>query len=269
VIEDVSHAQGGLYKGRMLGRIGHVGCMSLMTGKSLATGEGGMLITDDRRLRERAIAFGFYGRTGAGRYTHGESEITEPDLARLRGLPLGGAKHRMNQISAAMGRVQLRHYPARIAEIQKAMNLFWDLLEGTPGLAAHRPAKDSGSTMGGWYHPVGHYRPEELGGLSVERFTEAVRAEGVPSGAGCNFPLHLHPVFNEADVYGEGRPTAVARSDRDVRQGPGSLPAAEATPQRVLTVPWFKHHRPEAIHPYAEAFRKVAEHAEELVEAER
>lgn len=41
VIEDVSHAQGGLYKGRKLGTIGDVGAMSLMTGKSFAIGEGG------------------------------------------------------------------------------------------------------------------------------------------------------------------------------------------------------------------------------------
>ena len=39
-----------------------------------------------------------------------------------------------------MGRVQLKHYPARIAEIQKAMNYFWDQLEGVPGLRPHRDA---------------------------------------------------------------------------------------------------------------------------------
>ena len=36
-------------------------------------------------------------------------------------------------------------------EIQKAMNYFWDQLQGVPGVKEHRPAKDSGSTMGGWY----------------------------------------------------------------------------------------------------------------------
>ena len=58
VIEDVSHAQGGLYKGRMLGTIGHVGAMSIMSGKSLPSGEGGFLITEDKELYERAAAFG-------------------------------------------------------------------------------------------------------------------------------------------------------------------------------------------------------------------
>ncbi|MCD6361444.1 MAG: aminotransferase class I/II-fold pyridoxal phosphate-dependent enzyme [Armatimonadetes bacterium] len=60
VIEDVSHAQGALYKGRMLGTIGHVGAMSLMSGKSLAVGEAGMLVTDDLEIYERGIALGHY-----------------------------------------------------------------------------------------------------------------------------------------------------------------------------------------------------------------
>ena len=46
VIEDVSHAQGGHYRGRKLGTFGDVAAMSLMSCKSFAIGEGGMLVTD-------------------------------------------------------------------------------------------------------------------------------------------------------------------------------------------------------------------------------
>lgn len=60
VIEDVSHAQGGLFKGRKLGTLGDVAGMSMMTGKSFAIGEAGMLVTDDREIYERAIAWGHY-----------------------------------------------------------------------------------------------------------------------------------------------------------------------------------------------------------------
>jgi hypothetical protein len=161
--------------------------------------------------------------------------------------------------------VQLKYYPERIQQIQDGMNRFWDLLEGVPGLRAHRPF-DEGSTMGGWYNPIGHYLPEELGGLPVEKYFEAVNAEGGLSGRGCNFPLHLHPVLNEADVYNDGQPTRIAFADRDVRQGPGSLPVSEALGSRCLGAPWFKHDRPESIERYANAFRKVALQAEELIE---
>jgi len=44
-----------------------------------------------------------------------------------------------------------------------------------------------------------------------------------------------------------------------VRQPPGSLPVSESVQERVFTVPWFKHYRPEIIEEYAQAFRKVAE----------
>jgi len=255
VIEDVSHAHGSLYKGRMTGTIGHVAAMSCMSGKSLAAGEAGLLCTNERHFYERAIAFGHYAR---------HDELTFPDLVANQGYPLGGVKHRLNQLSSALARTQLKEYPARMAEIQKAMNAFWDLLEGVPGIKAHRPPKDSGSTMGGWYPARGLYRKEELGGLPATRFCEAVHAEGSSSHPGVNAPMHLHPVLNAADVYGNGKPTRIADSDRDLRQAEGSLPVSEGTPETTLSVPWFKHYRMEPIAQHAAAFRKVAENADRL-----
>ncbi|MFN6017235.1 MAG: DegT/DnrJ/EryC1/StrS family aminotransferase [Verrucomicrobiota bacterium] len=262
VIEDNSQAHGTLYKGRPTGTIGDVGAMSMMGGKSFAIGEAGMLVTDDDTIYERAVAYGHYERTG-GPSNFAKSEcVVHGDLLKFKGLPIGGHKHRMNQTCAAMGRVQLKHYPARIAEIQKAMNRFWDLLEGVPGLRAHRPPDNSGSTMGGWYSARGLYRAEELGGLSCEKFCEAVRAEGVNvCNPGANFPLHTHAVFHEADIFHQGKPTSVAFGQRDVRQGPGSLPIAESIHEIAFRIPWFKHDRPEQIERYAAAYRKVAENA--------
>jgi len=270
LVEDVSHAHGGLHRGRMVGTFGDVGAMSVMSAKGLAVGEGGMLVTDDRALYERAVAYGHYERTGVALRWSPPSggSITSEALKVYAGVPLGTYKHRMNQLCSALGRVQLRHYPERMAEIQRAMNRFWDLLDGVPGLRAHRPPRDSGSTMGAWYFPAGLYRADELGGLPLERFCAAVRAEGWPEcQPGRNFPLHLHPMFHTADVFRQGAPTVVAFGQRDVRQGPGSLPVAEGLLGRVFSVPWFKHDRPEVITQYAEAFRKVAARAESLLEA--
>lgn len=258
VIEDPSHAHGGLYKGRLVGSMGDVAGFSLMSGKSLACGEGGIMTTDNQRIFERALAFGHYAR---------HNEITLPEIAAARGLPWGGYKYRMHQLTSAMARVQLRKYPAQMAEIDKAMNYFWDLLEGVPGIRAHRPPRGSGSTMGGWYAPCGLYRPEELGGLSVYRFCEAVVAEGASAGPGCNKALHLHPLFNTLDVYHEGKPTRIANlpDGVDIRQPLGSLPVAEGIQERVFRIPWFKHYRPEIIEQHALAFRKVAENYAELL----
>ncbi len=266
VIEDVSHAHGGLYKGQMLGTFGDVAAMSMMSGKGFPIGEGGLLATNDRTVYERCISYGMYERTGApSRWNASDSQITMEELKPYAGLPLGGFKHRINQTCSAMGRVQLKHYPRRMRTIQDAMNRFWDLLEGVPGIRPHRPAAGSGSTMGGWYFPRGLYRAEELGGLPCERFCEAVRAEGVGwCGPGANAPLHLHPVFHTADIFRQGRPTMVAFGQRDVRQGPGTLPVSERIGQIAFGVPWFKQDRPEQIAMFATAYRKVAEHADGL-----
>ncbi len=262
VIEDVSHAQGGLYKGKKLGTIGDVAGMSLMSGKSFATGEAGMLATDDLEIYERALAFGHYERFG--------ENIRTKYLKPAAGLPLGGYKYRMHQLSSAVGRVQLKYYDRRCAEIRKAMNHFWDLLEGTPGIKPHRTPRRSRSNMGGWYAPKGLYKPEELGGLSVARFTEAVRAEGFTGcEPGCNRPLHLHPLFNDYDIYGHGKPTRIAFTYRELRQGPGSLPATEKAGTLTYVIPWFKKYNPELIASYAEAFRKAAENYKALLKDDK
>jgi len=267
VIEDVSHAQGGLYKGRKVGTFGRVAAMSMMSGKSFPIGEGGMLVTNDRSIFEQCISYGFYERTGApSNFNPTEKNIEDPELLKYAGAPLGGYKHRLNQTAAAMGRVQLKHYDERIADIQKAMNRFWDCLEGVPGLRAHRPPKGSGSTMAGSYSARGLYRADELKGLSCEKFAEAVRAEGIDAcHAGANTPLHLHPMFHDADIFRMGKPTMLSFGQRDVRQGPGLLPNVEAIKEIAYAVPWFKHDLPDVIEQYADGFRKVAMQAEKLL----
>ena len=58
VIEDVSHAHGACWKGQKCGTFGDVAAMSVMSGKSLAVGEGGMLATNDQEILERAVRNG-------------------------------------------------------------------------------------------------------------------------------------------------------------------------------------------------------------------
>ena len=256
VIEDVSHAQGGLYKGRRLGTIGDVGAMSLMSGKSLVEGEAGMLVTNDRSIYEHAICLGNYER-----FKNVESE----DLKMYAGLPLGGYKYRMHQMSSAVGRVQLRYYDERCAEIRKAINYFWDLLEGVPGIKAHRVDEATGSNMAGWYAARGIYCSEELEGLSVTHFCEAVCAEGFPTGPGCNAALHTHAMFQTADIYGTGKPTRIAYAGRDVRELDKDLILSEKIGSMIYKIPWFKHYYPKLIEQYADAFKKVALNYKELL----
>lgn len=258
VIEDVSHAHGALYKGKPVGTFGDVAAMSLMSGKSFAVGEAGMLVTDDRSVYQKALAFGHYERNTT-------DFIDCDELLPYVGLPSGGYKYRMHQMSAAVGRVQLKHYDERMQEIQKAMNYFWDLLEGVPGIKAHRPKKDSGSTMGGWYNPKGLFYAEELGGLSIETYIKALKAEGISTSAGGNIPLHTHSLLKDCDVYNDGKPTRIAHAKRDVRELDHSIKVGEAINRMTLRVPWFKKFDKQIIQEHAQAFRKIGEQYKDLL----
>jgi len=160
----------------------------------------------------------------------------------------------------------LKYYDERMIEIRKGMNYFWDLLEGVPGIKAHRVDENTGSTMGGWYAPKGLYRPEEIGGLSVTRFCEAVRAEGFGGcSPGCNLAMHTHSLFQTLDVYGHGKPTRIANSSRDVRVMDQNLSPSEEIGALTYSIPWFKHFKPEYIEEYANAFKKAALNYKELL----
>jgi perosamine synthetase len=266
VIEDASHSHGSMYKGRHTGTIGDIAGMSMMSGKAFAIGEAGLVTTNNRDLYERCISFGHYSRTGApSNFNPIDTQVTNPELKKFAGIPLGGYKHRMNQWCAAMGKVQLKYYPERIVEIDKAMTYFCDLLDAIPGLKAHRPPKGSGLTKGGWYHPVCHYIPEELKNTPVETFCKAVNAEGIFSIAGVNFPLHLHAVFHEADIFNMGQPTMISFGQRDVRQGPGTLPVSEGSSARNFALPKFTTYDKEEIEKVADAYKKVVDNIDELV----
>lgn len=258
ILEDASHAHGALYKGKQVGTFGEAAAFSLMTGKALAIGEGGILLTDDRRIYERALLFGHYIR---------HDEINLDELKPFVGLPCGGAKHRISQLSSAFGLVQLELYPKQMAEIDKAMNYFCDLLEDTAGIKPIRPAKGTNTTKGGWYYPHFLYNADELGSLSLSRFSRAVVAEGSICNPGCNKPLHLHPLFTTMDVYGHGRPTRIAFLDESalIEQYVEILPVSEGITRRVFEVPWFKHYEPNVIEEHAEAYKKVVENYELLL----
>ena len=60
VVEDSAQAHGAIYKGKKVGTIGDVGCFSFQATKSMCTGEGGMLITDELGIYERAMLLGHH-----------------------------------------------------------------------------------------------------------------------------------------------------------------------------------------------------------------
>ena len=263
VVEDVSHAQGGMYKGKKLGNFGHIAAMSMMSGKAFAAGEMGMIVTDDTRLYERALAYGHYERNN-------ENFIKESEELRdYFHIAIGGVKGRVNQLCAALGRGQLRYFDERCVEIRRAMNYFFDQLEKIPGLSPLRVDESTGSTMGGFYHPHCIYDPAAFHGLSVKRFAKAVMEElngTAPCWDGANYCLHTHNYFKTFDGIHLGKPGRVAFSDKAVPADDETPSLAASTEIHCFSVPWFKQCKKEWIDLYVAAFRKVADNHEALLE---
>ena len=102
VIEDAAHACGGKFRGQMLGALGDFGCFSFHAVKNLATGDGGMITTNDEEANSRLRKLRW---VGISRSTWDRSERKsyswEYDVEEL------GFKYHMNDITAALGLVQL------------------------------------------------------------------------------------------------------------------------------------------------------------------
>ncbi len=260
VIEDVSHAQGGLYKGRKLGTIGDCGAMSLMSGKSFAIGEAGMFVTDDEQLYKRFVRWGMYIRI---RQVWGPGAIQ-----RTLDVPFGGVKLRLNQCVCAIGLEQLKKYDRECAEIEKAMLYYWKGISDVKGLKIIYPKWEK-SNKAGWYSSRGLYDPAAFGGLSNKVFMAALSKE-IPTGfagSGCNFPLHLSSVYDDEDIFSNGQPPC----RRGLKPGVspkslwGRLPVAESINDRLLGDPWFRHYDTAIIDRYIEAVHKVAANYKELL----
>src|SRR6185503_21010754 len=70
VIEDAAHALPASYEGRVAGTVGDIGCFSFYATKTITTGEGGMLTTDNEEYADRARAMRLHGisKTAWNRY---------------------------------------------------------------------------------------------------------------------------------------------------------------------------------------------------------
>ncbi|MEM9170354.1 MAG: aminotransferase class I/II-fold pyridoxal phosphate-dependent enzyme [Pseudomonadota bacterium] len=110
LVEDAAHSLGTTWRGRPIGTLGAVGCFSFQSYKLLNAGEGGMLITDDADLIARAVVM-----SGAYEDNWRKHPVVGDRCAAWRDrLPLYNV--RLNNLSAAIVRAQLKEVPRRVAD---------------------------------------------------------------------------------------------------------------------------------------------------------
>jgi len=125
VIEDCAQADGGSYKGKRLGTFGDAGCFSFDFYKIIATGEGGMVITDDEKIYIRAQSW--HDTAACWRPNRYERE-------RMSGELFCGENYRMSQVHAAIGLVQLKKLDNYLNSLRRNKKILMENLNNIKGL---------------------------------------------------------------------------------------------------------------------------------------
>lgn len=183
LIEDCAHAQGSEWRGQRVGTFGAAGAFSFQESKSLAGGEGGIVLTNDDGVGERARLLHNIGRVvGKPGYEH----------------YVLASNYRMPEVQGALLLGQLARLPEEVEIRQQAGRMLTQTLQEFPGIDPLPP--DPRVTQRGYYFYVARYRRENMRGIHRDRFLEALRAEGVPCSAGYGMPLYHQPAFARTAV---------------------------------------------------------------------
>lgn len=193
LIEDAAHAQGTEWRGRKVGAIGDAGTFSFQETKSLPSGEGGIVVTDDDVLADRLRLEHNIGREqGSTGYVH-------THLA---------SNSRLSEYGAALATAQLENLPGENAHRERNEELLVSELEGIEGI--HTKPRDERITARG-YCLFNVRFDEDHYGVSRDRFLEALRAEGVPASDGYERPIYRQPAYYRERVAARVPPGARER----------------------------------------------------------
>lgn len=255
VIEDASHAHGAEWGGKKVGTIGDIGVFSLQGSKPLAGGEAGVVVTNNSEYYDRMIVLGHHGRLF--------SEVLTSDKYKHL-FPQGiGFKFRASPLAIAIARVQLK----RLDEVNRRRAATWAAYtEGLKGCDAVRPVPGLPKAKpGGFYEYRLVYQPEATGGVPVEKFVEALRAEGVPTDHDRYALTHLHPFFSRRWGFENVGFLNCPQSAACKLWARGDLPVTESIHARLLSLPSYTDPEPGLIEQITSAFWKVAKRASDLV----
>lgn len=260
VIEDAAEAHGTRYKGKNIGTVGDMAIFSLNTTKNLPGGEGGLMVTDNAEYRGRANMvrmFGEYMAEGEGRsyvaYTLGWN-------------------YRTQEMPAAFARSQLHRLDENNENSRKNGEYLSRELAKIKGL---EPPYIPEHSVSNFYKYRLGLKPQALGlDTTPEAFRNklliALREEGVDAAIWQTTPLASNPLFQIKDGYGLGCPWSCPFYKGEVVYRAEDYPVTTELLRNSIILgseeyPLFPQPM-ELMEQYVEAFRKVFDHIEEVLE---
>ena len=211
VIEDAAHALPSSYRGTPIGGLSELTAFSFYATKTLTTGEGGMIATNQERLAERMRIMRLHGieRDAWKRYSNEGSwfyRVLEP-----------GFKYNMTDLQAAIGLVQLRKCNALSSARKAIAERYTAAFCRVPGLQAPPRLSDRKTS---WHLYILRLRRDLLR-IGRDQFVEELKRRGISTSVHF-IPLHLHPFYRDRFGY-----------------RPGDFPKAEAEYNRALSLPIY------------------------------
>ncbi len=180
VIEDAAQAHGATYRGRRAGSMGDIGCFSFYPGKNLgAYGDGGMLVTNDGALADRARMLRNHGRKD--KYEH----------------IFVGYGYRLDALQAAILDVKLKHLEAWNEQRRAHAALYNQLLANLDVVTPYEPS-----------HICGIYHIYAVLSEKRDALLQHLKARGIEAGIHYPIPLHLQPVYRDLGYPAGSLPAA-------------------------------------------------------------
>jgi dTDP-4-amino-4,6-dideoxygalactose transaminase len=181
LIEDAAQALGSVCEGQPAGSIGRLGVFSFNGNKIVTTSAGGMLVSRDKELIDRARFLAQQARDPAPHYEHSTL----------------GNNYRMSNLLAAVGRGQLRVLPDRVDRKREIFALYAEALGSVPGVSL-MPEAPWGRSMR-WLTVI-EVDPEEFGATpeDIRLHLESLHIEARPTFK----PMHRQPVFQGRRLIG-------------------------------------------------------------------
>lgn len=251
LFEDCSHSHGAIFKGKKLGTFGDASSWSLNVQKQVSAGEGGVMITDNDEIYYRTLLFGHYNKRC-------RQEIPKEHPFYKYSVTGMGLKLRIHTLAAAIANQQFDYLEAGLERKRKFARRMIDELSDIPGIDPPRVPEDVEPT---WYAFVMQYKPDELGELPIQRFYDALQAEGCEEldRPGSTCPLNYHPLFqNPGPLF--------PNYSGKIGYRKGDFPIAEKFHENSLKLPvWDDPKDEKLVNLYIEAFRKVAENYREIM----
>jgi perosamine synthetase len=194
IIEDAAEAHGAEYHGRRAGGIGTMGCFSFYANKIITTGEGGMLVTDDANLAERARSLRNLCFRRDQRFVHTEL----------------GYNFRMTNLQAAIGLAQIDRIDDHLARKRRMAALYGERLRHVTGLCL--PVEAPGVKNVYWMYGV---VLEDSVPFDAAEFARRLKKCGVDTRP-FFLGMHEQPVLRELGLFeGESYPV----TERLARRG--------------------------------------------------